>query len=86
MLRHTTTILIFLIGTSAACNKPMFTYHPTAKRTRNGYVPMVIVRNPKGQCVGSKAGKRTFPYADTAKMFARMAAETVTLESVRVAS
>ena len=50
----------------------MFTYHPTAKRTHNGYVPMVIVPIPRGNAWASKVSKRTFPYADTAERCSRV--------------
>lgn len=52
----------------------MFTFIPKAKRAQSGYRAMIIVRNPKGQCVGSKVSPRLYADADTAKAFARRAA------------
>jgi hypothetical protein len=45
------------------------TFHPTSKDVRNGYIPMIIVRNEKGQCIGSATCKtRVFmsrPFAES---------------------
>lgn len=32
----------------------MVTFHPTAKRTVNGYIPMVTIRAARGRMVGSR--------------------------------
>ena len=32
----------------------MITMHPTVKATSNGFVPMITLRNTKGQMIGSK--------------------------------
>lgn len=57
----------------------MVSFHPTARKLHNGaFVPMVIVRNPKGQCVGSRVSiGREFTDKDAAKNFARNAAHKV---------
>jgi hypothetical protein len=61
----------------------MVTFHPTTKRTHSpdgslGFLAMVMVRNPRGQCVGSKvSANRVFPDKEAAKNFARQAAYNV---------
>lgn len=32
----------------------MITYHPTFKRTADGFIPMVNIRGPKGRMIGSR--------------------------------
>ncbi len=32
----------------------MFRFHPTAKATGDAYLPMITIRNARGQCTGSK--------------------------------
>lgn len=57
----------------------MVTFHPTARKLRNGqFAAMVIVRNPKGQCEGSRVSAvRTFADKEEAKTFARIASHNV---------
>lgn len=35
----------------------MLRYHPTFKATKEGFIPMVTIRNAKGQMIGSKVPK-----------------------------
>lgn len=55
----------------------MVTFHPSAKRCHNGYAAMVIVRNPKGQCVGCGCGVEVFETKDAARDAARFMAHRV---------
>ena len=52
----------------------MLTLHPTAKQTGTGFRPMIIVRNARGQCIGSRtcrAAPISFKfYAETIAMIA----------------
>lgn len=49
----------------------MYTLHPTAKALANGrHVPMVNIRNSKGQMVGSRTGDRSWLTAGLAKAYA----------------
>lgn len=67
----------------------MVTFHPTASRLHNGsYRPMVMVRNPKGQMIGSRvASSKEFPTKEDARNYARNAAHNVAarLDFTRVA-
>lgn len=59
----------------------MLTFHPTYKKTKDGYRPMVIVRNTKGQCVGSRvAAGRTCANLYEARTAAWIACHRVTLD------
>ena len=55
----------------------MLTYHPTSKRVRGGFVPMVTVRGARGRMLGSGTPKgearefRTFTTAEAAHAEAR---------------
>jgi hypothetical protein len=54
----------------------MTTFHPSAKRLHNGtFIATVMIRNAKGQCVGSVA-MSAFPFANphAARNRARLAA------------
>lgn len=73
----------------------MITIHATTKRFATGFVPMIILRNAKGQCVGSRAPQggyrefRTFTdeaacKAEAAAICARIAARYP--EQLRAAS
>lgn len=57
----------------------MVTFHPTATRLHTGaFRPMVMVRNPKGQLIGSRVStSRTFLTKEEARNFARQAAHNV---------
>lgn len=57
----------------------MITFHPAARRTANGFVPMVTLRKDKGRMVGSKLsqGCNVFATAQEALDFARQAATRV---------
>lgn len=66
----------------------MVTFHPTATRTLTGFRPMVMVRNPKGQCVGSRvASDRVYGDKEAARAYAVQAARNVAarLDFTRVA-
>lgn len=53
----------------------MVTFHPTSKKVAGGYRPMVIIRNAKGQCIGSNvAGANTYTCDHPARMYALFAA------------
>lgn len=58
----------------------MTTMHATSKAAKGGFYPMIIVRNTKGQCVGSK-GDTSNLCADklTAEIEARVAALRLSL-------
>lgn len=56
----------------------MTTLHATSKKCSNGYLPMIIARNDRGQCSGSAVCRvRTFSYAFIAETVARIAATNV---------
>jgi hypothetical protein len=67
----------------------MVTFHPSASKQHDGsFRPMVIGRNPKGQCVGSRVSRSiTFPSKELARNFARLACHQVIarLDFTRVA-
>lgn len=67
----------------------MITFHPAARRTANGFVPMVTLRADKGRMVGSKLsqGGNVFATAAEALEHAVNAATRVaaTLAFTRVA-
>jgi hypothetical protein len=53
------------------------TLHPTFKRTRDGYVPMVTVRGARGRMIGSRVpprGTATFQHPLAARVAARLVA------------
>lgn len=52
----------------------MVTLHPTSKVVPEGYRPMIVVRNAKGQCVGSSTGKRAHLTRDAARLDALLCA------------
>jgi len=60
----------------------MVTFHPTARphKASGRYAAMVIIRNPKGQCVGSRVSERTYPTKELAAAWARLAALRVQSE------
>lgn len=67
----------------------MVTFHPMAKKVAGGYRPMVVMRNAKGQCIGSKvAGARTYTGDHRARMHALFASHkamhTLTLAGYEV--
>ncbi len=70
----------------------MVTFHPTAKRTASGFVPMVTIRGDKGRMIGSKVPKgegrdwHTYDTAAAAECAAYLAALRVSqrLPHVRV--
>ena len=66
----------------------MVTLHPSAMRLHDGsYRPAVIVRDPRGHCVGSRVSHvATFSDKEAARTFARNAAHKVaaSLEFTRV--
>jgi hypothetical protein len=35
----------------------MITFHPAARKTSNGFIPMVTLRRPSGHMVGSKVSQ-----------------------------
>lgn len=61
----------------------MTTVHGTSKAFGAGFIPMIILRNPKGQCVGSRAPQggyrefRTFTSAEMAAQEARIIAARI---------
>lgn len=63
----------------------MITVHATAKSFADGFVPMITLRNAKGQCVGSRTPQgdyrafRTFANEHDAQMEARLIACRVAL-------
>lgn len=66
----------------------MLTFHATAKRYRDGFRPMVCVRNAKGQMIGSRVGHVTPWSENIARSEALLAALRVSLRMphfVRVA-
>lgn len=53
----------------------MTTFHPsTIKRTDGWHKAMVIMRNPAGQCIGSRTTAHCFATAREAREYARDAA------------
>jgi hypothetical protein len=54
----------------------MITFHPAARKTSNGFVPMVTLRKDKGRMVGSKLTQNgnVFATAAEAKAHALIAA------------
>lgn len=53
----------------------MLTLHPTSKKTDSGFLPMIVIRNARGQCIGSRTCKTAAPlsfkfYAETVAMIA----------------
>lgn len=53
----------------------MIRYHASAKATRNGeFQAIVMVRNERGQMIGSKCSPHTYADKATARNFARIAA------------
>lgn len=68
----------------------MLTFHPAARKTSQGFIPMVCLRNPKGQMVGSKVAQtgNAFATADDATAHALIIALRVAMmspETLRVA-
>jgi hypothetical protein len=57
----------------------MVTFHPSCAPVRSGgFKPAVIIRNDKGQCVGSRVSAAiVFPDKDAARNFAREKARVV---------
>lgn len=53
----------------------MFRLHTTARQVgaRQEFRPLIILRNPKGQCVSYTAGTRTYPLWGQARAAARQA-------------
>jgi hypothetical protein len=54
----------------------MITVHATSKAFGSGFIPMITLRNPKGQCVGSRAPQgayREFRTFNTAELAAQEA-------------
>jgi hypothetical protein len=46
----------------------MITFHPAARKTLNGFVPMVTLRADKGRMVGSKLSQ-SYVYVTAAEAF-----------------
>lgn len=56
----------------------MITFHASASRCHDGFRPMVLIRNPKGQMIGSRTSKAyVFATKDEARNAARLAAHHV---------
>lgn len=64
----------------------MVTFHPTTRRSHNGYLAVVMLRNARGQCVGSNVSASVFESEQAAKERALRAAHSVAgkLEFTRV--
>lgn len=64
----------------------MITFHPTTRRSPSGFLAVVMLRNAKGQCVGSKSCAAVFANEQAAKARALRAAHNVAgkLEFTRV--
>lgn len=63
----------------------MTTIHATAKKVSGGFAPMVIVRNERGQVIGSRVCKaRVLRSHFVAAFVARLASKIVAAKSVGV--
>lgn len=64
----------------------MITVHATAKKFSDGFVPMITLRNTKGQCVGCRTPEggyrefRTFTNEHDATIEARLIAYRIALQ------